>query len=753
MQEYHSDQVFESLLRESLGGHAPPDLSKRIQAAWQAEKLTGRPAKAGGEFPPLSPSSQRTGQAKRPLVIAELVEPGTRKRPEDIVESKNSLNEVDVHSKPVHLAVNVATHSASELAPKATGEYARVDRMSTSEGNARGTTAETTWGNSGAWRTLLSLSAIGLIGLLGWSLFGRQLGGNSSREDTAIGTANAELGDGTELRDGVDRKSASGMLAVESPKRATGQPTPERLDVDDVPFGASSSDIAVLPTPVPSQGVPVSLLTDLEIVDAVNRSLAVMWNSLGVQPVAAIDEVALRERLVSRLRADSAEADSIALTGGDASIASFTRTKAFSDQLAAKLVSSWLARSAVEASDRQDIEAFVSQQVFNQGDFSQVVTQLLGGDLSQDGLSTKFVSSLAGNGNHMLVQRVGQHFLDANLACVRCHDGKSTVRSVGVASQSGYWSLVAALKGIDSKRGSQIVTDNQIELFSAKREPNAFYDLPDGRMRAARARLPDGSDWRQRDTNQPRRALAEWIAESPEFDRAVVNQIWQIVVGRPLVPQVDAIDLAGLQDRAALQSKLAEQFRASGHDVSKLFSWIASSNAFNRGAPMNAPDELRVATDETLNRIQLSQLVFAAAPYPKQYQGFEDNMAIALRLRTGSVDSTLAQPNTATSNGQPLNNLQSKGKQSSVLQAGSLFPVGFALSGERPSENQRNYVASLMKAERLSWEDRVQHVVLLNPTVTGNARVQYLAQTLLQKHNGDAMSALLDLLWAVENTL
>jgi hypothetical protein len=52
----------------------------------------------------------------------------------------------------------------------------------------------------------------------------------------------------------------------------------------------------------------------------------------------------------------------------------------------------------------------------------------------------------------------------------------------------------------------------------------------------------------------------------------------------------------------------------------------------------------------------------------------------------------------------------------------------------------------------LSWEQRVDHIVALSIHQAPTGRVKQLAKQLLQRHNGDAQAAMLDLLWAVRSS-
>jgi hypothetical protein len=67
--------------------------------------------------------------------------------------------------------------------------------------------------------------------------------------------------------------------------------------------------------------------------------------------------------------------------------------------------------------------------------------------------------------------------------------------------------------------------------------------------------------------------------------------------------------------------------------------------------------------------------------------------------------------------------------------------LGYAIHGERHAREQRNFVNRLLRAERLSWEERVEHVVGLSSGEVASSRIQHLAKVLLEQNSGDAKAA------------
>ena len=106
------------------------------------------------------------------------------------------------------------------------------------------------------------------------------------------------------------------------------------------------------------------------------------------------------------------------------------------------------------------------------------------------------------------------------------------------------------LMGLDAtnpdKSKVRVAIDKQGEMFASEKQPNLFFDRPDGTLEAAKFVLPDGQPWQSvAGAKTPRAALARWVSRSSQADAAIVNQVWQAALGRPLVGASGLVDDAG----------------------------------------------------------------------------------------------------------------------------------------------------------------------------------------------------------------
>ena len=111
----------------------------------------------------------------------------------------------------------------------------------------------------------------------------------------------------------------------------------------------------------------------------------------------------------------------------------------------------------------------------------------------------------------------------------------------------------------------------------------------------ARMKVP-GARFLPGDTKDGRAALAEWLTSenNPYFAKAIVNRLWQSMMGRGLVEPVDDFRATNPASHPALLDRLAGDFVAHGFDLRHTLKKIAMSAAYARSSkatPSNASDD------------------------------------------------------------------------------------------------------------------------------------------------------------------
>jgi hypothetical protein len=600
--------------------------------------------------------------------------------------------------------------------------------------------------------------------------------------------------------------AALDQATAENPALAIREPADlpiETVDIGDLPFEDSAgSQLAEQRNAEATLGSPIAPLTPDEIVEQIDSQLAAIWQAVDVVPTPRLGAEVLAQKLSFVLTGkpdivpDNERTNNRSTSPTESTILAsrverYLASSEFASTWSKNFVQQWIERSSLppNAAAVEQLTGRIAEQIAKGQAWNQIAINLIGGSLSGK-VSTEaspseaptnsrsdssraetetsiFMAALAGNGNHRLLERIGESFLDANLNCIRCHDAREPRRSIAATElQENYWGLIALLNGIDASgtavQGSRILIDKQREWIASNRSEYVYFDLLDGRLQAAQPVLPNGQDWRSiQSASTPREALANWIGQSPLLARATVNQVWRMIYGRELVPLVLGVENVALDSREQLQEFLAGQFVAHGSDLRQLVGWIARSDGFARMPLALSQAEWLDSDEQTLAKLQRADLVFAhgAISNAVASQPLESTLLAVLDWNESGVISfsnsraaTLAQTaptqNGAGSkrNGNPGNAARNSGEPS------KLPTTDYLLHGEQHTSAEVEFVDRLLNSTRLSWEQRVDHIVALSIHQAPTGRVKQLAKQLLQRHNGDAQAAMLDLLWAVRSS-
>ena len=679
-----TDPVFDSLLEEVVTGAHPPDLLTRITTAWQQE-LASRI--------PLPTASVASGELIAPPIVAQAAS-------SNFLPQSNS----GVHSFPKEAA-----------------------------------------SRSHAWQVLLVVAASGLLiaGAIQWRL--------------AFAPSNEAI---VTVPKGTTNEPVAGDLAAANKKisdtASDSKVASEKLTLDNVPFNSPSITVPEVNEPV-KESLATSRLNDLQIVELIDTQLSQLWQRLNVVPSPRLDDQRLAQTLSQTLTGQELPTSTVAefselkpIERRERVIAMAFDSQAFARRIARELVAGWLRGGSVpmDSEPAKKLEEFVAGGIAAGRPWDEVVSNVLSGNSPAGDV---FVSSMAGGGNHRLASQLSGSFLDSSLTCVRCHEAKTSI--AGVASQQQYWSLVAMLVGLDAvnvdKSKARVAVDKQSELFASEKLPNLFFDRPDGTLEAAKFELPDGQPWQSiAGARTPRAALARWIGTSDQADAAIVNQVWQIALGRPLVQSSGLVDDVGLIERSDLQKLLAQQFRAHGRNLPQLVGWIVRSEAFARDSLGVDRNRWLQATEENIDNWHLAEMAFAARSSLGDSAvkgGLESSLAALVKWNQSSAVGTdgasvLAQPS-----------LDPKIKLKNAVKSNGASPaIGYVIHRGRLSKGQRNYIDRLVASKKLSWEQKVEHVVSLSPGNSATSNVKRMADELL-KSLDDPTDVLTELFWAVQN--
>jgi len=182
-----------------------------------------------------------------------------------------------------------------------------------------------------------------------------------------------------------------------------------------------------------------------------------------------------------------------------------------------------------------------------------------------------------------LAGRVTRAFLGLRIDCAQCHDHPFAAwKQTDFEGFAAYFGQTqVSFTGVhDGPPG------NPEEYRVEDKDTHELVAVPPGVPYAAEALPTSGSR---------REQLAGWVTspQNPYFARAIVNRVWALLTGRPLVAPVDNVETDG--PPPAVLQLLADDFTAHGHDLRRLIRLVAASEAFARDS--QAPHELTEAHD------------------------------------------------------------------------------------------------------------------------------------------------------------
>ncbi len=721
MNEQWSEQIFDSMLEEVVTGKHPPDLSAKIRQAWSQE------------------SSAMPGiNGNASLVVAKAIVAPQVTSLNKIVSNPRSLRRKSWMMPALCVAASVAFLISCV-------QYWRIANT----GNAPSTSHD---------------DNIAYIP--------PQIEPDSRGNET--GPKQSKLAGQSKARAPLAANDSQVQPSPAQPQASPSGPEKELMSLENLPFASSSplanNDSADRGSPQIRSTLPsMSKLSEDRIVETIDSQLQMLWKDLNVLPTATMDDDSLVRH--SFVRLTGVEPNLVQIAGFvenktlnrqeliESLVLSPEFANYWSDAFAKRVMYGTEAANAKSESGKALREA-LSKTVQQRSPWNYSLAELIdssiippNSELDVTNTDQLFLASLAGGGNHRLASRIGVRMLDSAIACTRCHDGQTTGDAQSL-QQSRYWSLVALLMGIEagspSKPSQPTIVDKQLDLLAAKKA-NPFFELPDGRMQRAEIVLPDGSEWTSvAGAKTPRQALARWLIDSQQLDRAVANQAWRLVFGRPLVPTSAALDGLGLRERHELLALLGTQFRLHNHDVGKLVSWLASSDAFARGKRVLDRQSWLLATDHEKAAWSKAEFVFAA-------QGLLGTSADAKTLvgslaavtkwssidKQGDQRTLLAQPDTG-SKPQKSRTAPKSGVNSNTPAMEYLVHRPGILGEEA------RYVDRLVSS-KLTWKQQIEHVVGVTGDYSVSRQVEQLADRLRSEVAGGPREALLKLLWAVRN--
>ncbi len=345
---------------------------------------------------------------------------------------------------------------------------------------------------------------------------------------------------------------------------------------------------SVAPRRPPPPTAPPSTLIEVDddavepIVDQVNREFQAEWDQRGLCPAPYASEHTIMRRLSLALAGTIPSIEDLRLADSVASERriSWWTNRLLNDRRHADYFAERLARAYVGVDGgpfliyrRRRFVSWLSDQLAANRPYDQLVRDLITADgLWTDSPAVNFltVNSDDEQGNRpdpiRMASRTTRAFLGVRLDCMQCHDDNLG----GEWQQADFHKLAAyyseptpSLTGIRDKRReyeTQYLHHETSEVVSPA-VPFAENVAHSGPSR--------------------REQLAAWVTSpnNEAFSRAMVNRVWALAYGRPLMEPIDSLPLEGPYP-PGLQT-LADDFAEHDFDLRRLWRIITATRPFH----------------------------------------------------------------------------------------------------------------------------------------------------------------------------
>lgn len=238
---------------------------------------------------------------------------------------------------------------------------------------------------------------------------------------------------------------------------------------------------------------------------------------------------------------------------------------------------------------RRRFVTWMADRIATNRPYDETARELIAGTgLWTDHPNTNFISVTARQGENeakenqpdpvRLAGRVTRAFLGLRLDCAQCHNHP-----------------FAAWKQADFERLSAFFGQTSIG-FGGVRDGTGEYEVEDKKQekKVVPPRVPFAAELLPADGTR-REQLAAWVThpQNPYFAKAVVNRVWALLLGRPLVDPVDNLEPA--DDHPPALTILADDFVRHGYDLRRLIRVIVRTQVFRMDS---AADPVAGETEE-----------------------------------------------------------------------------------------------------------------------------------------------------------
>jgi len=519
-----------------------------------------------------------------------------------------------------------------------------------------------------------------------------------------------------------------------------------------------STSEALVPAAATYEVSPVDLVP---VISRLDRAFHQLWSDHQISPVGPADKLLVARRLALSMTGSIPSLEEIRQLEAlpDDQQISWYVERLLADPRSGQYLAERLARGLVGTEDgplilfrRRRFVDWLGSQIHHNRPYDQIARTLLTANgLWTDAPAVNFFTRTIIPGSDsqhpdpiQLAGRTARSFLGMRIDCLQCHDDFLGNVYLGSAAepvsglQRDFHALAAFFQQVENSftgiRDNRSAAGYQAQLLGSETEAIISPAVPFLRE----LDLSDIGNHRQR--------LAHWVThpQNRPFGRSLVNRVWGILVGRPMIEPVDDIPLAGPFFEPL--EVLVDDFIESGYDLHRLIRVISLCQVF--GLSSDSDERVTAQQEELWGVFPLTRL------RPEQMAG---GMIQATRLKT--IDSTSHILTRLVKYGQQVDFVQrygDPGEDEFTDRGEAVTQRLLLLNGQVLAESLSNYFNIPRRISSLSpnQEKSVEIIFLSTLSRRPRADEHIFLQNLLGENlkEGFSEDQMVDLYWALINS-
>lgn len=422
--------------------------------------------------------------------------------------------------------------------------------------------------------------------------------------------------------------------------------------------------------------------------------------------------------------------------------------------------------------NREGMQQYLRRSFQKNKPYDQVMRELVTatgscrpGDDDYNGAANFLADKMAENGVQATA-KTSQIFLGMAVQCTQCHN-----HPFNEYKQNQFWEMNAFFRqtrvlrnrGNDNSRYARIVDRDFAGEGGDPAKAELYYELRNGKLKVAYPVFVDGTSLVSLHADQGedfgdsgylsdinrRKELADLIAASDLFPRAMVNRMWSHFFGYGFTKPVDDMGPHNTASHPDLLDALATDFRSTSFDVKQLMRWMVLSEPYalsSRTTRDNASDDPSLGARPKFSHFYLRQMQ-AEQLYESLLVATKADESLSYAEREERKQRWLAQFNTAFGNDE---NGEATTFNGSIPQALMMMNGGLIRSATECKPG--SFLHDVAMNNSLSNPQKIEQLYLAALAREPNRDELAISNKILAARGGDVPAALQDVWWALLNT-